>query len=82
MAFADRRTRPVVSCNQPWLGAADNLYLKPIADGTVIWTLPDGQIHVTTPGSALLFPALRAPTGTLPGALRWPIPATAPTRSQ
>lgn len=28
-----------------------------LADGTVIWTLPGGQTHVTTPGSALLFPA-------------------------
>ncbi|MCV7409317.1 hypothetical protein AWC05_09765 [Mycobacterium florentinum] len=31
-----------------------------LADGTVIWTLPGGQTHVTTPGSALLFPALCA----------------------
>ncbi len=37
-----------------------------LPDGTVIWTLPDGQVHVTTPGSALLFPGLCAPTGTLP----------------
>jgi len=37
-----------------------------LPDGTVIWTLPDGQRHVTTPGSALLFPALCAPTGALP----------------
>ncbi len=34
-----------------------------LRDGTVIWTLPDGQSYVTTPGSALLFPALMAPTG-------------------
>lgn len=27
-------------------------------DGTVIWTMPDGRIQVTTPGSAALFPAL------------------------
>lgn len=39
---------------------------RQLPDGTVIWTLPDGQVHVTTPGSALLFPALCAPTGTLP----------------
>jgi hypothetical protein len=37
-----------------------------LPDGTVIWTLPGGQVHVTTPGSALLFPALCAPTGSLP----------------
>jgi len=33
-----------------------------LADGTVIWTLPDGQTYVTTPGSVLLFPSLSAPT--------------------
>lgn len=32
-------------------------------DGTVIWTLPGGHRHVTTPGSALLFPRLCLPTG-------------------
>lgn len=32
----------------------------------MIWTLPDGQIYVTTPGSALLFPTLMAPTGVPP----------------
>ena len=37
-----------------------------LADGTVIWHLPDGHTYVTTPGSALLFPTLCAPTGTLP----------------
>ncbi|CAJ1509611.1 HNH endonuclease signature motif containing protein [[Mycobacterium] burgundiense] len=37
-----------------------------LPDGTVIWTLPDGRKHVTTPGSALLFPSLCAPTGSLP----------------
>ena len=37
-----------------------------LPDGTVIWTLPDGQRYVTLPGSALLFPALCAPTGVLP----------------
>ncbi|SOX52452.1 HNH endonuclease [Mycobacterium ahvazicum] len=31
-----------------------------LPDGTVIWTLPDGHTRVTTPGSALLFPALCA----------------------
>jgi hypothetical protein len=38
---------------------------KQLADGTVIWTLPSGQTYVTTPGSALLFPSLCAPTGDL-----------------
>ncbi len=37
-----------------------------LPDGTVIWTLPDGHTYVTTPGSALLFPTLCAPTGNLP----------------
>jgi hypothetical protein len=35
-------------------------------DGTVIWDLPDGHTYVTTPGSALLFPSLCAPTGDIP----------------
>jgi hypothetical protein len=39
---------------------------RQLQDGTVIWTLPDGQTYITTPGSALLFPALMAPTGELP----------------
>ena len=37
-----------------------------LPDGTVIWNLPDGHTYVTTPGSALLFPSLCAPTGHLP----------------
>lgn len=37
-----------------------------LPDGTVIWTLPDGHTYVTTPGSALLFPSLCAPTGDAP----------------
>jgi hypothetical protein len=37
-----------------------------LRDGTVIWTGPTGQKYVTHPGSALLFPALCAPTGALP----------------
>nr|WP_242660191.1 HNH endonuclease signature motif containing protein [Mycobacterium mantenii] len=37
-----------------------------LPDGTVIWTLPDGHSYVTTPGSALLFPSLCAPTGDPP----------------
>lgn len=39
---------------------------RQLPDGTVIWTLPDGQTYVTIPGSAWLFPALLAPTGALP----------------
>jgi hypothetical protein len=39
---------------------------KQLPDGTVIWLLPDGHTYVTTPGSALLFPILCAPTGDLP----------------
>ena len=35
---------------------------KQLADGTVIWNLPGEQTYVTTPGSALLFPSLLAPT--------------------
>ncbi len=35
-----------------------------LPDGTVIWTLPGNQTYVTTPGSALLFPALCTPTVT------------------
>jgi hypothetical protein len=39
---------------------------KQLADGTVIWMLPSGQTYVTSPGSAILFPTLTAPTGELP----------------
>lgn len=39
---------------------------KQLPDGTVIWTLPDRDTYVTTPGSALLFPSLCVPTGTPP----------------
>jgi hypothetical protein len=39
-----------------------------LSDGTVIWTLPSGQVYVTTPGSAILFPALAMPTGDAPEA--------------
>jgi len=39
---------------------------KQLPDGTVIWTMPSGHTYVTTPGSALLFPTLCAPTGDLP----------------
>lgn len=36
---------------------------RQLPDGTVIWALPDGHTYITTPGSALLFPQLCAPTG-------------------
>ena len=38
---------------------------RQLRDGTVIWTSPSGDTYVTTPGSALLFPTLCAPTGAL-----------------
>jgi len=38
---------------------------KQLPDGTVIWLLPSGQTYVTSPGSAILFPALTVPTGDL-----------------
>jgi uncharacterized protein DUF222 len=37
-----------------------------LPDGTVILDSPSGHTYVTTPGSALLFPSLCAPTGHLP----------------
>jgi hypothetical protein len=46
---------------------------KQLPDGTLIWTSPSGQTYITTPGSALIFPVLCAPTATLdavPGRLR------------
>ena len=39
---------------------------RQLADGTVVWILPSGQTYVTSPGSAILFPAMTAPTGDLP----------------
>lgn len=39
---------------------------KQLADGTVIWTLPSGQVYVTSPGSAILFPALVVSTSDVP----------------
>jgi hypothetical protein len=37
-----------------------------LADGTLILTSPAGQTHVTTPGSALLFPSLCHAVGGMP----------------
>lgn len=45
---------------------------KQLPDGTVIWSLPDGQTYVTTPGSALLFPGLSAPSADPPPAVPSP----------
>src|SRR5262249_35015892 len=39
---------------------------KQLADGTLILTTPSGQTHVTTPGSALLFPSLARAVGGMP----------------
>jgi hypothetical protein len=39
--------------------ARPNLYLRPIAAGTIIWTSPTGRIYRTTPGGAELFPQMR-----------------------
>jgi hypothetical protein len=36
-----------------------------LPDGTIILNSPSGKTYVTTPGSALLFPSLCAPTGDL-----------------
>ena len=35
---------------------------RQLPDGTVIWTDPDGQTHITRPGSYELFPKLCEPT--------------------
>ena len=49
-----------------------------LPDGTIIWTLPDKRTYITTPGSALLFPELMAPTGTLPDPVAGPHPDAGP----
>lgn len=41
---------------------------KQLADGTLILTSPSGHTYVTTPGSALLFPALCRAVGGMPAA--------------
>lgn len=45
---------------------------KQLQDATVIWSLPDGQTYVTTPGSAWLLPGLFAPSPELPPPARRP----------
>jgi hypothetical protein len=44
---------------------------KQLPDGTVIWTSPSQDTYITTPGSALLFPQLCAPTGVLEPISDW-----------
>jgi hypothetical protein len=39
---------------------------KQLPDGTLILISPSGHTYVTAPGSALLFPSLRRPTGDVP----------------
>ncbi|OBK52188.1 HNH endonuclease signature motif containing protein [Mycobacterium sp. 1081908.1] len=39
---------------------------RQLPDGSIVWTLPGGHTYVSTPGSALLFPGLCAPTGEAP----------------
>jgi hypothetical protein len=41
-----------------WPGWSNRQY----SDGTIVWTDPDGQTHMTHPGSRLLFPELCQPT--------------------
>ena len=38
---------------------------RQLRDGTIIWTSPSGEVYLSTPGSALLFPGLMQPTGEL-----------------
>ncbi|WP_193046185.1 HNH endonuclease signature motif containing protein [Mycolicibacterium baixiangningiae] len=45
-----------------------------LPDGTVIWTAPNGQTHITQPGSALLFPTLCTPTAPIPKITKAPTP--------
>ena len=37
----------------------------PIADETMVWTLPSGRTYTTKPGGALFFPHLANPTAEL-----------------
>jgi hypothetical protein len=48
---------------------------KQLADGTLILTSPSGDTHVTTPGSALLFPSLCGAVGGMPAPEAAPPPA-------
>ncbi|BBX45425.1 HNH endonuclease signature motif containing protein [Mycobacterium cookii] len=38
---------------------------RQLADGTVTWTAPSGQVYSTTPGGSFFFPVLATPTGEL-----------------
>jgi hypothetical protein len=62
-----------------------------LPDGTVSWTSPSGHTSITTPGSALLFPGLCAPTtpaaaapttGTVTGDRNAKMPQRRRTRAQ
>jgi len=48
---------------------------KQLADGTLILTSPAGDTHVTTPGTALLFPSLCGAVGGMPAPETAPPPA-------
>jgi Domain of unknown function (DUF222) len=48
---------------------------RQLADGTVVWTAPDGRTHTSTPGSRLLFPELCQPTAPTAPAVAAEIPA-------
>ena len=39
---------------------------RQLRDGTIIWTAPTGEVYITLPGGADLFPHLLTPTGALP----------------
>ncbi|TDH51383.1 HNH endonuclease [Mycobacterium eburneum] len=64
---------------------------RQLPDGTVVWTSPSGRTYTTSPGGAIFFPVLAAPTGklVLPTATRVPhtgrgvmMPRRSRTRSQ
>jgi hypothetical protein len=59
-----RRTRTTTRC----CTSSYDLYLRPIADGAVIWTAPTGKTYTTHPGSRLLLSTWHAST-TAPSAL-------------
>lgn len=52
-----------------------------LPDGTLILTSPVGRIHVTTPGSALLFLSLCYSTGGMPAPEADPPPVYCPERT-
>ena len=55
---------------------------KQFPDGTIEWTSPSGRTYTTTPGGALFFPHLAAPTETLtPEVLTPEVPGDSPGRT-